>query len=457
MSSATEPLSYVYHLIVAAPTAPKVLVMPVEQSWYLPGFQHHERRFWQDVDHVNRRAEALLGGPMQTLRCVAIDYEREQELLSKVYAIAPHDPRWTPPPGGRWVGPDDLEALELVPGEHRMVLADWFAWRDQPTPPTRPPWYSAGWLDLAVEWAVAQLEGAGMTPSGPAEQLRSWQRSALLRLPTQAGNVYVKAVPPLFAHEPELTALLATIAPQHVPATIAVDRRRGLLLTREYAGVGLDRVPEVADWAAALRSFAELQIACIAQVDRLRAVGVPLRSLASLPTRAAPLLADMAAMVTDRPAGLNHEQRDRLIGLGPQLADRCAALAAFGLPETLEHGDFWAGQIIVGASGYIVLDWSDSSIAHPFFSLLLFLLEVEDFFPKERGVRERLRDAYLGPWSAIAPYRDLVRAFELAQPLAALHFALSYYEDVLPQMEQRWEMELMLPFYLKMLLRLADW
>lgn len=35
------------------------------------------------------------------------------------------------------------------------------------------------------------------------------------------------------------------------------------------------------------------------------------------------------------------------------------------------------------------------------------------------------------------------------------HCALGYHHLVLPQMEVRWEMELMLPFYLKMALRLA--
>jgi hypothetical protein len=71
------------------------------------------------------------------------------------------------------------------------------------------------------------------------------------------------------------------------------------------------------------------------------------------------------------------------------------------------------------------------------------------------GVRERLRDAYLEPWSARMPRGRLERAFELAQPLAALHHAITYQQVVLPGMEVAWEMELMLPFYLKMLLRLA--
>ncbi|NJM08947.1 hypothetical protein HC891_26250 [Candidatus Gracilibacteria bacterium] len=87
--------------------------------------------------------------------------------------------------------------------------------------------------------------------------------------------------------------------------------------------------------------------------------------------------------------------------------------------------------------------------------MLLFLEEVEDYFPDEDDVRLRLRDAYLAPWRRYAGNVDIERAFEIAQPLGALHHALTYYRFVLPHMESKWEMELMVPFYLKMLLRLA--
>ena len=71
------------------------------------------------------------------------------------------------------------------------------------------------------------------------------------------------------------------------------------------------------------------------------------------------------------------------------------------------------------------------------------------------NVRERLRDAYLEPWAAVVPGADLTSAFELAQPLAALHHAIIYHTVVLPNMEVKWELDLMLPFYLKMALRLV--
>jgi len=56
-------------------------------------------------------------------------------------------------------------------------------------------------------------------------------------------------------------------------------------------------------------------------------------------------------------------------------------------------------------------------------------------------------------WGRFLPEGEIPHP--VAQPLAALHHALSYYAAILPCLEVRWEMELMLPFYLKMALRLA--
>jgi len=301
------------------------------------------------------------------------------------------------------------------------------------------------------------LSLAGMPPTGPAEQLRSWQRSAILRLPTAEGPVYLKAVPPIFAHEPALTAALAAADPARFPRPVAVDPARGWLLMRELQGPTLDtRCDDVELWEEALAAFAEVQIASVAHLPALRAAGVPERPLATLAARLAPLLADPDAGMPASPAGLSADERRRLHGLAARLEDLIERLAAYKLPAALEHGDFWAGQVVVTRAGFAFLDWSDSSISHPFFSLLLFLVEIEDFFPHLAGVRERLRDAYLRPWAALLPAGDLVAAFELAQPLAALHHATTYYGVVLPNIELKWEMELMLPFYLKMALRLAE-
>lgn len=451
------PLSYEYHVILGRASCGKVLLVPGEKGWQLPGFLRNERRHWQDVEHVVRWLGESYGVAVHILRCAAIAYERDSELVSKIYVADLLNQEWQPPAGAIWIGQAEAIGRALTLPRQRAAINEWFVWYagNPAAPPNRAAWYVSGWHTEASAWVSEQLRALGIEQVGPIEQLRSWQRSAILRVPTMRGEMYFKAVPPMFSHESRLTAALAKIDPRQVVGPVAASSGRGWMLMPEVRGAGLDEQPEIELWEAALRSFARLQIASTSQIDKLRAAGAPERPLGQLAGQIAPLLSDVAATLPGRPAGLSEEQRTALKNLAPHLREMCAELGSYGLPASIEHGDLWANQIIAGPGGFHFLDWSDSSIAHPFFSLLLLLLEVEDHFPKEVGVRDRLRDAYLEPWTRYMPARQLERAFELAQPLAALHHAITYQQVVLPQIEVTWEIELMLPFYLKMGLRLT--
>lgn len=71
------------------------------------------------------------------------------------------------------------------------------------------------------------------------------------------------------------------------------------------------------------------------------------------------------------------------------------------------------------------------------------------------GVRELLGIAVatLRCLGTAAARDELLRAFALARRVGPLHLALLYHHILLPNMEARWEMENMVGFYLKMLLR----
>jgi fructosamine-3-kinase len=136
----------------------------------------------------------------------------------------------------------------------------------------------------------------------------------------------------------------------------------------------------------------------------------------------------------------------------------CATLAAVRVPQTLEHGDLWAGNIVTRDGSHVYFDWAESSVAHPFFSFLLFLPDATSRLSHVPDVRRRLRDAYLGPWTVYEPMEQLIEAFELAQPLAGLHHALLQHRFVLPNLESssRWELQGEIPWDLKWILRYRE-
>jgi hypothetical protein len=71
----------------------------------------------------------------------------------------------------------------------------------------------------------------------------------------------------------------------------------------------------------------------------------------------------------------------------------------------------------------IFFDWTDTSIAHPFFDLMMLNWLDAD----EAGA---VRKAYLEPWEAVLDSTDLEEAVDLAIALLQLHHAASYHHIV---------------------------
>jgi aminoglycoside phosphotransferase (APT) family kinase protein len=166
-------------------------------------------------------------------------------------------------------------------------------------------------------------------------------------------------------------------------------------------------------------------------------------------------LEDAAVLLPGDEEGLTESEIDQLRGAAPRLKAMCAELAGYRVPQALEHGDFHAGQVLAGDGRFVYLDWSDSSVAHPFFSMFLFFAyaRMEECLAAHSDVRARLRDAYLEPWTVYEPMKRLREAFEISQRLAALHIAAIYQQAILPNLEDRNEWQAMAPWCLKLLLQ----
>ncbi|MBK9751442.1 MAG: phosphotransferase [Chloroflexi bacterium] len=118
--------------------------------------------------------------------------------------------------------------------------------------------------------------------------------------------------------------------------------------------------------------------------------------------------------------------------------------------STLTHGDFWAGQIVQTEDDRLLFtDWSDAACAHPFFDVAFFLAEISADLPDVPGAKDRLVQAYLSEWGELGS----TEAYAAAEIIAPLYTALRYHHDILPRMEIAWEMENMLNYNLRLMLK----
>ena len=116
----------------------------------------------------------------------------------------------------------------------------------------------------------------------------------------------------------------------------------------------------------------------------------------------------------------------------PALYETLLDDAAFGIPETIQHDDLHDGQVFVRGGRYRILDWGDSSVGHPFFTLTVTLrvlgyaLELPETAPE----LFRFRNAYLEPWTRLAPRAELLAALPGALLLGGLCRLLTWREVV---------------------------
>jgi aminoglycoside/choline kinase family phosphotransferase len=230
-------------------------------------------------------------------------------------------------------------------------------------------------------------------PSGAPELVHDRPWAAVWRVPTTDGPVWFKACAADRVFEARLTAQLASRHRDVLPDVLAHDDERGWLLLADLgAPIGVDAVT-LDDYLELLPRYAELQIAETAHAGQHLAHGVPDRRL--------PLLPDAYDMLTDADLPLERDEVDRLRDFAPEFRELCAELAAFGVPETIQHDDLHGNNLSPHAGGVRILDWGDSSIAHPFFSL------TQAFRHTPQEWHSQMRDAYLGPWGEHAACADL--------------------------------------------------
>lgn len=351
--------------------------------------------WWPDVEPVAAAARERLGVDVTLMRLLQAE-ERGGAGGAGAYLaqVAAHPP-----------------ALALTdPGPLRCLA--------EQEDPLRMPWARPGGVAADIAWADDELAAVGAPRTGPAVQVKSWNLSSVLRLPTAAGGFWCKHVPPFFAHEGALLEALAAFEPDLVPAVVA--RRRNPDGTSLVLLAG---VPGVDQWEAPERTLRTMigrwvgvQARWAGRLDELTALGLP-------DGRSEPLLVAVRALTARQ--DVRHRLTDAELGaldaLVAALPARLAALDACGLPVTLVHGDLHPGNWIGDRKRLVLVDWGDSVIGHPMMDSLAFLSRVPP-----GAVRERLRNTVVSEWARWRPGADALRAMTLVEPVAALRAALVY-------------------------------
>ncbi|HQX15055.1 MAG TPA: aminoglycoside phosphotransferase family protein [Anaerolineales bacterium] len=299
-------------------------------------------------------------------------------------------------------------------------------------------WQNPEWQKQAHDWIRSEAAHNQLQLVGEIEQPHARAWSTVMRVPTNAGMIFFKATADETIYEIALTQLLTNLQPDVMPDLIAVDTVRGWMLMRdggEQLRASIRPTQNVKAWEPVIIKYAELQKRLAERVDEILAFGVPDHRLAALPALYLQLLADTPSLMIGQEKGLTSTEYQQLQNLTVRFEQICAELTAYKIPESVNHGDFHDGNVLLKNGRITLFDWGDADVTHPFVSLRTWFVSMEialnldDWAPPTPEML-RLLEKYLEAWQAYGEKEALTSAYRLSRPVASIVKTLAWHQSI---------------------------
>jgi aminoglycoside/choline kinase family phosphotransferase len=299
-------------------------------------------------------------------------------------------------------------------------------------------WYDPAWQKQAHAWIRAQSNRHSIQITGEIEQPHAYAWSTVMRVATNEGILFFKATAPETVYEIALTEKLSGWYPDCMPELVAVDTTRGWMLMRdggEQLRASIRPTQDLTSWEPVITRYAEIQLGLAGHMDEILALGIPDHRPSVLPALYETLLTDEESLMIGQEKGLTSGEFQQLQSLRPRLEQICTDLAAFGIPDSLNHGDFHDGNVLLKNGRITFFDWGDASVTHPFVSLRTFLvsmeisLKLDDWAPPTPEMTALL-NRYLNTWERFADQERLLTAYNLSRPVASIVKTLAWHQGI---------------------------
>ncbi|HSO13193.1 MAG TPA: phosphotransferase [Anaerolineales bacterium] len=303
-------------------------------------------------------------------------------------------------------------------------------------------WFNPVWQKGAHDWIRAEAERNSIRLTGEIEQPHAYAWSTVMRVPSDEGVLFFKATAGETIHEIALTEKLAGWFPDCMPDLVAVDTARGWMLMRDSGETlrgSIRPTKDVRPWEPVITKYAEVQIGLAEHVDEILALGIPDHRLAALPALYKRLLTDEESLMLDQEKGLTFADFHQLQNLSPRFEQICMDLSAYGIPESINHGDFHDGNVLLKNGRITFFDWGDASVTHPFASIRTWFvsmeiaLELDDWAPPTPEMTALL-NRYLERWERFGDKERLLNIYNLSRPVASIVKTLQWHQGI-TQME----------------------
>jgi len=285
-----------------------------------------------------------------------------------------------------------------------------------------------------IEWGTHYLVSNGYSIERPPEIVLSTPWSSVIRFSTSAGDIYLKQTPtsPYLSVEPKIIRILSEQFHANVPVIIGINDDLHCFLMKD-AGKSL-RESLKSEFSADLLCQAIVQYGAIQRsteghIETFFKLGIPDWRLDKLPSLYDQIINHSVFLTAE---GITDKEKKILHALSPQISSQCTLLSNYNIPETIGYHDFHDKNILIypGTKKMTFVDWGESAIIHPFFSLHTCLQQSITHHGIQEGdhTYRKLQDACFENWLGLAPKNQLLEVFNLSKKLQNIYNLLAYYQ-----------------------------
>jgi hypothetical protein len=288
------------------------------------------------------------------------------------------------------------------------------------------PFESPGWFFALKELVQDAARTIPLTLNGKFLQFTAGASCSLIRFETNREAVWFKAVGEPNTREFPLTVLLSSRLPDYLPQILATQPHWNAWIMPAVPGITLSQAADPSLWSNAARDLARLQIASIEIVGdvldyKARDVRAGtlleevepffrlMRALMEQQTKSAPPRLSLSELET-----LEFNTRETLF-----------ALQRERVPDTVGNLDLNPDNVIALSQSTVFLDWAETSVGHPFFSLAHLLEHRRAYVRNPSDWDEHLVPTYLAEWMKHWSFSNPNRILCLAVFLAVFAHAVS--------------------------------
>lgn len=257
--------------------------------------------------------------------------------------------------------------------------------------------------------------------------------SVVIKIETHNNCYYLKQTPPDLFIEAEIIELIQKhIANSHTPQILAKNNEMHCFLMHRCGDHSLrTKFNGVIDsnlLTQGLENYFNILHSFDNNFDELLALGVPDWRIQTIPDLFTELLEKRDVLIDE---GLSFDEIKNLKKLFPIINSLCSSFSGTKIAETLVNADFNENNLILNeATQQIsVIDWGESVITHPFFSIAAHLQSLSRRYQLDLTdpLLEALKQNCLGYWLDVANRKELNEIYTRIQRLLPVFSALALY------------------------------